>query len=261
MRAGGDWTDVWLDDKRASDWSTSWQLRPTDDRAAFVIENAHSSHALDPGWKAEVPDALSTPDDQPAVALLRRYFGDPLTGGGAAVGAAFDDWDSTGARIADADRFTADDLVAVTLLSVRVQPGAAVVLLRDRAAEFGGLLTELGPDRDLVDEEEPLTGDGWAGWRLQKALRDIPGIDTTIATKLIARKRPRLRPIWDRVVAKVTGTQKHQWEPVRLTLREQRRALNDRLVHLHGTAGLPEAVTPLRVLDVIAWREGKDRGF
>jgi Family of unknown function (DUF6308) len=209
----------------------------------------------------QLPDALATSDDQPALGLLRRYYGDAVTSAGAATGAAFDEWDSTGTRTADVDRFTADDLLAITFLSVRVPPRASVVLLRDRAAELGDLLAELGPDRDLVSEDEPLTDDCWPGWRLQTALRDIPGIDTTTATKLIARKRPRLRPIWDKVVAKVTGTRKHQWEPVRVALREQHHALHERLVHLHGTAGLSAAVTPLRVFDVIAWREGKDRGW
>jgi hypothetical protein len=59
----------------------------------------------------------------------------------------------------------------------------------------------------------------------------------------------------------VTGTQQHQWEPFRVALRDQDRALHRRLVSLHRQAALPAAVTPLRVLDVIAWREGKDRGL
>ncbi len=201
----------------------------------------------------KLPNALLTDDDGPALELLRRYYGP-----NPAVGATFDAWDSTGTRAADINRFTADDLVAVTFLSVRVPPTAAIVLLRDRAAEFTELLTGLGPDRDLADEKGKLDD---KNWDLQTALRAIPGIDTTIATKLIARKRPRLRPIWDRVVAEVTGTQKQQWEPLREALSKQNGALQQRLIALHTAAGLPAAVTPLRVLDVIAWREGKDRGL
>lgn len=53
MRAGGNWTEVWLHDNPASDWSTNWKLRPSEDKVAFVIENATSTHALDPGWKRE----------------------------------------------------------------------------------------------------------------------------------------------------------------------------------------------------------------
>ncbi|MEV7625796.1 DUF6308 family protein [Actinoplanes sp. NPDC089786] len=204
----------------------------------------------------QLPHALSTPDDQPALELLRRYyFGDPETGAQAAVGAAFDGWDSTGTRAADADRFTADDLVAVTFLSVNVPATAAAALLGDRAAEFSGLLTELGEDRDLV-AEEALEDDRW---ELQKRLCGLRGVNTTIATKLIARKRPRLRPIWDKVVATVTGTHQRQWEPLRVELGKDDRALHQRLLRLHHDARLPAAVTPLRVFDVIAWREGKDR--
>jgi hypothetical protein len=36
--------------------------------------------------------------------------------------------------------------------------------------------------------------------------------------------------------------------------------LHRRLQRLHQLAGLPTDVSPLRVLDVIAWLEGKDRG-
>ena len=48
-------------------------------------------------------------------------FGDP----GYFTGAAFDGWDRNGSRTEDADRFTADDLVAVTFLSVRVKATGA----------------------------------------------------------------------------------------------------------------------------------------
>ncbi|MFI7547400.1 hypothetical protein [Actinoplanes sp. NPDC049599] len=43
---------VWLDSKVRPDWSNQRRLKPTDDRVAFVIENAASVHALDPGHVA-----------------------------------------------------------------------------------------------------------------------------------------------------------------------------------------------------------------
>ena len=192
------------------------------------------------------PAALSTDDDTDALQLLRRYYG--LTNPPApAVGAAFDGWDSTGTRAADADRFTADDLVAVTLLSVSVPGAAARRLLVDDADRFSDLLVALGPDRDLADEPEELV-DEWRGWEVMAALRDLDGVGTTIASKLLARKRPRLRPIWDSVVTGLTGTYSKQWEPLRLALRDDERRLHRRLVHLGEEAGLPAEVTPLRVL-------------
>lgn len=52
MRMAADWSEVWLHDKPRPDWSIEWRLIPTDDRAAFVIENGTSVHALDPGYVA-----------------------------------------------------------------------------------------------------------------------------------------------------------------------------------------------------------------
>ncbi|MGZ6799300.1 MAG: DUF6308 family protein, partial [Mycobacteriaceae bacterium] len=204
-----------------------------------------------------LPDALRTDDDQAALALLGRYFGN---GGPRYTGADFDTWDSTGTREEDRNRFTADDMVALSFLSVAIPGPAAQDLIRDRAGEFTELLTALGEDRDLVDEPEPLADD-WIGWQLMARLRELDGIAATKASKLLARKRPRLRPIYDTVVAKVTGTVESQWEPVRVALRADNGALHQRLTRLHEAIGLPAQVPPLRVLDVVAWLEGKDKGW
>jgi hypothetical protein len=206
-----------------------------------------------------LPEALQSVDDDVALALLTRYYGRPFAGPGSAVGAAFDHWDSTGTRARDSDRFTADDLVAVTFLSVDVSATAARALLRDRADEFTALLTALGPDRDLVDEPDPLSAE-WPGWTLMAALRGLDRVGTTTASKLLARKRPPLRPIWDSVVAEVTGTAQRQWEPLRVALRADDKALHRRLLRLRAAAGLPDDISALRILDVISWREGKDTG-
>lgn len=207
-----------------------------------------------------LPDALDTRDDAAALDLLRRYFGTPLLGPQAYGGAHFDTWDSRGTGPADRDVFTADDLVAVTFLSVTVSAEAARALLRDRRQEFATLLVELGPDRDLSDVSETIADD-WSGWKLMRALRSLPDVGPTTATKLLARKRPRLRPIWDSVVTELTGTFESQWEPLRVALRLDDAALHRRLVALHEATGLPTQVSALRVFDVICWMEGKDKGL
>jgi len=91
-----------------------------------------------------------------------------------------------------------------------------------------------------------------------RELNTLPGIGTTIASKLLACKRPKLRPIWDTVVAAVTDARATQWEPLRIALRADDHALHHRLLRLRDAAGLPDSVSALRVFDVIAWREGKD---
>nr|WP_156388697.1 DUF6308 family protein [Nocardioides sp. Root151] len=157
-----------------------------------------------------LPQLLQDSDDGPAREVLYRYYGlgsyrqaSPFTG------ARFDTWDNSGTRSVDRDRFTADDLVAVTLLSVHVPALAAILLLETRAGRFTELLEALGEDRDLVEERAPWSAD-WAGTKLWKELTSLPDVGATMASKLLARKRPRLRPIYDSVVADVIGS-KQLW--------------------------------------------------
>ncbi|HEY5785487.1 MAG TPA: DUF6308 family protein [Microlunatus sp.] len=202
----------------------------------------------------QLPQTLNQSDDQPAIALLECYYGRgahahhrPFTG------AWFDTWDSTGTRAQDLDRFTADDLIAVSFLSVDIPARAAMKLLDLEADAFAGLLTELGPDRDLVQETDGWSDD-WVGWRLWQKLVALPDVGATKASKLYARKRPRLRPIYDSVVAKVLGTNS-LWEPLRAELQRDA-GLHPRLLRLRDETGLLDQVSALRVLDVLTWMEG-----
>lgn len=202
-----------------------------------------------------LPDLLASGRRDAAVDTLACYYGLGAHGRhGSFTGARFDAWDSDGSRARQANRFSADDLVAVTFLSVQVPPQAAAALLDTRAAEFTRLLEAVGPDRDLV-EEIASWPDDWAGWELWAALISLPGVGATVASKLYARKRPRLRPIYDSVVAEVIG-ETNIWEPLRKFLQEQS-DLHATLLRMREEAGLPEVVSALRVFDVLAWMEGK----
>lgn len=91
---------------------------------------------------------------------------------------------------------------------------------------------------------------------LENRLRAVTGIGLTIATKLIARKRPRLYPIWDTAVVEVLGTQGGHLNAIH-TAMQTNPVLRERLTNARNTAGLPEHVSDLRVLDVIAWMQGQ----
>lgn len=201
-----------------------------------------------------LPRLLDVERAAEAVEALRCYYGrghhaDHKT----FTGALFDTW-AHGGHDPSPNHFTADDLIAVSLLAVHVPAEAAVDLLDTRHQEFGFLLRQVGPDRDLVEEGEPWSDD-WAGWQLWAALRSLTDVGPTTASKLYARKRPRLRPIYDRVVARVIGTD-NIWEPLRAQLTHDP-ALYHHLLGLRTQAELPETVSALRVFDVVAWMEGK----
>ena len=206
-----------------------------------------------------LPEALQTNDER-ALRLLTRYFGPAVGDPGSYTGAAWDDWDPSGRRLQDIDEFTADDCMAVTLLSVNI-PGAAAhsLLVQDRA-RYTALLADVGPDRDLVEVDQPITED-WPAAVLYRAVRELPGIGGTKTSKLLARKRPALIPIWDSVIGGVTQAGDYFWEPLRQELRADDAALHRRLLRLRDQAGLSPSVTALRVFDVVCWMEGKDRGY
>ncbi|MFC9789143.1 DUF6308 family protein [Rhodococcus sp. NPDC127528] len=204
-----------------------------------------------------LPRVLRDGDDAAAVDVLQEYFTRKVVKTGyLRTGALWDTWDPSGRRDADRDVFTADDLVAVTLLSVQVPAQGALILLGEKHSELCDLLAEIGPDRDLVDEAEVLTEDA-PQWRLETALWEIHGIGRTIASKLIARKRPRLHPVYDEVVGRELGTKGAHLEPMRCALRARDGELHHRLITLRERAGLPESVPAVRILDVLAWMQGK----
>ncbi|MFI7165459.1 DUF6308 family protein [Rhodococcus erythropolis] len=194
-------------------------------------------------------------DDAGAVDVLQEYFTRPLRKTGyLRTGALWDSWDPSGNRDRDANIFTAEDLVAVTLLSVQVPAQGAFFLLGENNAELNRLLADVGPDRDLSNEPDPFTPESPV-WRLETALREIHGVGRTMASKLIARKRPRLYPIYDDVIGRELGTKAAHVEPVREALHDGE--LHVRLLDLRVRAGLDDAIPAIRVLDVLAWMQGK----
>lgn len=71
------------------------------------------------------------------------------------------------------------------------------------------------------------------------------------------RERPRLVPIYDTVVGRVLNTNTVHRDPIREALRANGGALDERLRSIRSKAGLPDEISALRVLDVIAWMYGK----
>jgi hypothetical protein len=203
-----------------------------------------------------LPAALAG-DHEAAVTLVRRYLRpDPhLAGAVAYTGSRLEGWDGGGDRDGVAHRFTDADITAVALLSVEIPPRAVIELLSRRRDELTKLLSEIPCDVTLAEANAADIGPGSAAWRLWDALLRVDEVGWVTAGKLLARKRPRLVPIYDHVVRSVVGAPDNFWEELRQALQADGASLAERLQIVAATAKAPH-LTPLRVFDIVAWMEG-----
>lgn len=193
-------------------------------------------------------------DGDVAVDLVSEYFGtgDHRSAPAAFSGAYFESFAGGGDAAGNRDRFTSDDLVAVTLLGVQVPGWAALRILDTDAAALNALLGEVPADMDLWDADPSLLEPGSPAFELWTAIEALPEIGWVTAGKLLARKRPRLVPVYDRVVkAALMPNRKGFWLALRSELQD--RSIVDRLREIHTEAQLPDHVSLLRVLDVAIW--------
>lgn len=142
------------------------------------IMDASSAHRLGVNMTARfrLPDALQTQNDQTALDYLRCYYEKrPGTALGTRItGARFDSWDSARTRDADKDRFTADDLIAVSFLSAQVPPKAAWELLAGDPERFNQLLANVDSDTDLTEVRPADIDENWPAWKLWDPVADAP---------------------------------------------------------------------------------------
>lgn len=193
-----------------------------------------------------------------AVTVLRHYFEQTAEGDFRFTGGAWDSFDPSGTRATSANKFTADDVLSCTLLSTPIGAPAALELLGTAAEErLSTLLARIPADRDFVDEASRESNSFRPAVDLYNALFKLPGVGLTRATKLLARKRPRLVPIVDSVILRdvLHGSRTH-WQPLLTAFQANERALWSRLSALHSAAELPSLVSTLRVFDVLSWMEG-----
>ncbi|MGN7212443.1 DUF6308 family protein [Brachybacterium paraconglomeratum] len=173
------------------------------------------------------------------------------------------------------DAFTAADFLSTGLLGVHVPGKAIVKFLTDERfmKELEGLLRLLPANVDLgdLDKEhfDQLMGKkGSHGYILWDVIRgnsipgrggkDYVGMGETLTSKLLARKRPRLIPIWDSRIERqlnLSGSKDHwnwMWEAVT----DDGGELNDRLRRIREKSGQKE-ISLLRTFDVAVWHFDK----
>jgi hypothetical protein len=196
-----------------------------------------------------------------AVEDLKRYY----STGGNYAGRTFLD-----AQPVVANEFTAADLFAVSLLQVSVRPRAARRFL-DPGPQRDTLLTLLNaisPDVELADAK----GSTYAAMaQLYTVVKRTLGKNPWVsASKLCARKRPRLFPVRDKRVRLLLGLYDYanytiDWQVFSHVMRDPE--VWDRLTKLRRDAEGARADNvsldpyPLRHLDVLLWMEARRRGI
>jgi len=207
----------------------------------------------------DIPDRLR--DEDFAACLVKRYLSTDTEGHARYSGAYFEQLGGGGDREDIADQFTAEDLLAVTMLSVRIEGYHALEILRYRTDELNGLLAQIPRNVDLQDPEAGVhIAKGGPAWRLWAAICDIEPrpernrIGPVAAGKLLARKRPNLLPVYDSRIKMVLNrphTDNQWWYD-----------LHDQLIKDPGFVQELESVRKkagaghmslLRVFDVMCW--------
>lgn len=204
---------------------------------------------------SRITSAFEAISDEVALGYLNRYFGKDEWAGQEFTGAHFE---SLGTP--EPENMTAEDMIAVACLSIHVPARATLGVLGKQQDQISAHLAEIPTGVALedipYDEHEKYFGGTSPAMSLWRLLRAHRGVGATTASKIMARKRPALVPIYDSVVGGATGFPNSNgtwlaWHQAFSTNAE----FTNRLLSLRSAARL-EQVSLLRILDVVLWMHG-----
>ncbi|SBT44558.1 DUF6308 family protein [Micromonospora narathiwatensis] len=200
------------------------------------------------GWLG-LRDLIAVLDDEHSGTALRRYFAP-----GAFTGSQFEALGGS-PKALHRDAVVAEDLIAVELLNARVPPGVALDLLQgDLGQRISDELRKIPIGVDLSDESARTYiedgGPAELAWRL---LTNRHGVNKAIAGKLLARKRPRLIPVYDSVVACALRGRPGFWLWLHEQLRAEDLLMTRMLRKLRVEGDVPTHVSDIRIFDIVFW--------
>jgi hypothetical protein len=211
----------------------------------------------------KVPEILEKTRQAEAVALLKRYFA-TKDGQATHTGSHFDIVGHPWNDPAHADEITSSDLLALSTLSVAVKGRSAIAATSpDFQTRTSELLKQIPLNASLGDPEafDEYLAENGPGRELWRCVDDVWGFAGTYTSKLLARKRANLFPVYDKKIKAawaLTGPGEI-WRPMHQALSADGGALMKYAEELRVEAEVSEAVSPLRVLDSIVWRWQKDQ--
>ena len=154
--------------------------------------------------------------------------------------------------------------MAVNCLSVDIPGDVSIALLGPDTEPVEHLLDQIPQDLDLWNATDEQIGGHSPARELWTYLRR-PGLGQMTTSKLMARKRARLVPVYDAIIAAELGLKNPggHWELMRKLLNQDvggGKALHQHLAELGERAGLDMSlITPLRVFDVATWYFGNPK--
>lgn len=214
-----------------------------------------------------LPAILTEGNEEEAARLLAAYYRRTADGLPAYTGSYFNSWAGGGDSAAGANVITADDLVAVSFLAVDIPGEAAMGILDTHKEQISGFLAKIPADRDLAEIPSGEFADTFGPaspatqpWHVLRG-RDTGrwGVGETKTSKIMARKRPRLVPIYDSVVGPLMGLNGNsigQWSTWHNAFVENP-GLPRRLATIRQISGVEDPISDLRVMDIVLWMYGK----
>lgn len=214
-----------------------------------------------------LPAILSDDDDEieKAAEFVAKYYSRHEDGSPRWTGSRFNSWGGGGDSPDAKNRLTADDLVAVSFLTAPVPARAVIGIMDTHADDISKLLQRIPVDLQLADAKRGdksgvLDDKGPAHelWRLLVGKKNEKwGIGSTRASKIMARKRPKLIPIYDSVVGPALGLKNSngQWKKWHSVLNDGS-GLPQRLREIHRRSGISDPISDIRVMDIVLWMHG-----
>ncbi len=161
----------------------------------------------------------------------------------------------------DPDNFTAEDIVAVAMLSVNIPPAASRWILGDGQKTLNLLLQEIDKTLSIDSPMANLTKGGTA-WNLWKEVHGLWGIGETKASKLLAAKRPFLFPIYDQHVAKALQlSPDNYWQPWQKFMCSENGQKSTKIVKQMADSLDKPNLSPLRLFDIVIWMQRHGHTF
>lgn len=202
------------------------------------------------------PEVLNPRHSDQAAGLLRRYFETGAEGQPNYTGSMFERFDGGGDASEVVDRFTAADLVAVSMLSVEVPAAAALRILEPGQRHLNDVLAALPHDVDLVNANDAHLEHAERLWERIRAA----GVGPVTTSKLLARKRPRMLPVIDSVVKDVLHHPRRGdfYRTLQHHLAIDGQALHHHLKDVRDRAEIGSDISVIRCFDVIVWLTGRD---